>query len=126
MYRRSDTGGGGRTERTARNRSDKGTFQYGGDEAEIQQIESVYGYQAVVFDAGACRACKGTYRDNRSSRYTVLSGNGQNKRVQKTDRYRCNKDSCIYKRNGDEPYCNDIRYACICGGGRLCFPVVVI
>ena len=57
---------------------------------------------------------------------TVLSGNGQNKRVQKADRYRCDKDSCIYKRNGDEPYCNDIRYACICGGGRLCFPVVVI
>ena len=34
LYRRSDTGGGGCTERTARNRSDKGTFQYGGDECQ--------------------------------------------------------------------------------------------
>ena len=56
----------------------------------------------------------------------LVKGLIENKRVQKADRYRCDKDSCIYKRNGDEPYCNDIRYACICGGGRLCFPVVVI
>ena len=117
MYCRSDTGGGSCAQCTARNRPDKGTFQYGSDEAEIQQTKPVHGYQAVVFDAGACGACKGTYRDNRCSRYPVLSGNGQDKRVQEADRYRCYQDSCIYKRNVDEPYSHDIHNACIRGGG---------
>ena len=82
----------------------KGLFSMEAMKPKFQQIESVYGYQAVVFDAGAVGLVKGLIEIIvvvAILYFQVMDRINEFKKLIDTDVI---KDSCIYKRNGDEPY----------------------